>query len=664
MALVKLLDQWLPPDRSGPPVACLATTFTFQPGFFEEECLARFLGLDSALVSGRSDQDSLVYVLEREERLSEVKASVLVERGRALAPGTHRWDVIPVTAPFGGVQHAKVSLLLWRDAMRLLVASANLTEAGYRSNVEIFFSFDLPAQAETADLVRDGVDFLRAVVERATQGSDAADSPRGRARSTLALADGRLAALPKSGRGRGAPAAALVHSMAGPSLLEQAFSQTWRGSPPREYVALSPYFDRGERLAGVESLENHLAKRGRVEAEIAVVADRAGEDQVRIRAPKAIAANRGRLTPDLGSWIPLDDHEDRVLHAKAYLFQNSERVMLFAGSPNLTEAALGAPARNIEAAVAVADASGRVVGEELIGCIPAFEELPDGRRFYEAPVSEDEEPGVRLPAGFVEALYEPQRRRVVVSLRPAKLPEEWTMRGPEGIWFRESDAAPRLCRELGETPAPNRLSVEWAEAGEARTAELIVSVAEAAALPDAAEIADITLDELLDLLAAGGRLRALLEKLVARRSAALVMGGVQDSELDPHAKVDTSEFILQRARRAGLALEGLRQRLSQPVSHPDALARRLRGPFGPLGLARALERAREAGQLEPREHAFMLAELALSVSRAEWAPAGELRLSDCRTAAQAVVREIRPRRKTGDGALDSYVRRAFRKAAE
>jgi hypothetical protein len=41
----KLLDAWLPSDDAGQPVGCIATTFTFSPAFFEEECLSRFLQL-------------------------------------------------------------------------------------------------------------------------------------------------------------------------------------------------------------------------------------------------------------------------------------------------------------------------------------------------------------------------------------------------------------------------------------------------------------------------------------------------------------------------------------------------------------------------------------------------------------------------------------------
>ena len=41
----RLLEAWEPPDNAGDPVGCIATTFTFDSIFFEEECLGRFLDL-------------------------------------------------------------------------------------------------------------------------------------------------------------------------------------------------------------------------------------------------------------------------------------------------------------------------------------------------------------------------------------------------------------------------------------------------------------------------------------------------------------------------------------------------------------------------------------------------------------------------------------------
>ena len=79
MSGVKLLDYWSPPDGLGAPVACLATSFTFEADFFTQDCLSRFLSLST--VQGEGDRiASIVAVLEEEDKLSETQVSVLVDR--------------------------------------------------------------------------------------------------------------------------------------------------------------------------------------------------------------------------------------------------------------------------------------------------------------------------------------------------------------------------------------------------------------------------------------------------------------------------------------------------------------------------------------------------------------------------------------------------------
>ena len=71
----KLLDAWKPPEGAGTHVGCIATTFTFSPVFFEEECIGRFLQMQS-----HATEDGPMYVIEREEKLADVKCvSVLVD---------------------------------------------------------------------------------------------------------------------------------------------------------------------------------------------------------------------------------------------------------------------------------------------------------------------------------------------------------------------------------------------------------------------------------------------------------------------------------------------------------------------------------------------------------------------------------------------------------
>ena len=130
MSDIRLLDSWSPPDGAGHPVACLATSFTFESDFFTEECLARFLSLSTTSAEG-DKISSIAALLEEEDRLSETQISVLIDRSTPAEKRNLRWDLLPVTAP-GGLLHAKIAALIWERSARIILGSANLTSAGYR----------------------------------------------------------------------------------------------------------------------------------------------------------------------------------------------------------------------------------------------------------------------------------------------------------------------------------------------------------------------------------------------------------------------------------------------------------------------------------------------------------------------------------------------------
>jgi hypothetical protein len=88
--------------------------------------------------------------------------------------------------------------------------------------------------------------------------------------------------------------------------------------------------------------------------------------------------------------------------------------------------------------------------------------------------------------------------------------------------------------------------------------------------------------------------------------------------VDPHRKVDTSQFLLARMRRVARALEGMRERLQQPMGSVEALRWRLNGPIGPNVLAKRLV------QEDPDGAAFMITEVATTLREVKWRPAGSL----------------------------------------
>src|SRR5260370_22271803 len=86
----KLLDVWVTHDDVGDPVGCLDTSFTVSPVFFEEECLARFLQLESD-----PTEDGPVYLVEREEKLAQVTcAAALVDQHHCRGSRSLRWDLL------------------------------------------------------------------------------------------------------------------------------------------------------------------------------------------------------------------------------------------------------------------------------------------------------------------------------------------------------------------------------------------------------------------------------------------------------------------------------------------------------------------------------------------------------------------------------------------
>ncbi len=108
--------------------------------------------------------------------------------------------------------------------------------------------------------------------------------------------------------------------------------------------------------------------------------------------------------------------------------------------------------------------------------------------------------------------------------------------------------------------------------------------------------------------------------------------------MDPHKRVDTSAFLLQRTRRVSDALAALRLRLKKPVVSEQALTWRLRGPVGVMALAQALGKEARSEQ----ERCFLLTELCLELRRVkpETAP-GSLSVDRVQETLREVVREIR-----------------------
>lgn len=128
----KLIDRLAPNEGWGTMHGVLATTFDLQPDFLEMDFLPSLFRL------GAWDDRSWATRIGLERKLAELEAAVVIMEARRYhaRPRSLHLQLVPATSPHGTSLHAKVTLLVFDQAIRLVVGSANLTEPGYRKNRE------------------------------------------------------------------------------------------------------------------------------------------------------------------------------------------------------------------------------------------------------------------------------------------------------------------------------------------------------------------------------------------------------------------------------------------------------------------------------------------------------------------------------------------------
>ncbi len=616
MTGARLLDHWSPPDGAGAPVACLATTFTFEADFVAQDCLSRFLSLSS--VTGEGDRiSSIAAVLEEEDRLSEAQVSVLVDRSSPAEKRNLRWDVLPVAVP-GGLLHAKVVALLWERSARLVLGSANLTSAGYRRQVELVLAWELDEGCRVPRAVLDGlVSELRGLVDLVP---GEPTGPKARAMATLDLLEDRVAGLDLPGSSRELRLAA-APARPGTTPLDR-LAEVWRGGQPLRATWLSPFWDDAARPPAVEAVKRRLTGRPAHRRAVTLVAE-IDPFTGCVNAPPSLAGAGAEVV----AFDP-PDQERRSLHAKLLLLESDEWLAALIGSSNATEAGfglhptrghrelnlwLGCPARSRTAKHLRSLAR---AGQPIDAEDERWEPLPD----------EDEPTTPELPLGFVTCTVDATPPpSVTLTFAADELPATWQVRTPAGSPVLTSEqwtgggARNSVMVELPAEPLPAYLLVRWAAGSDELQATWAANVADRSSLPPPAELAALPVDVLLAALASTRPLPVALEHELRRRERTSGDGRV---DLDPLRRFDDSALLLHRVRHVSLALWRLQERLARPATSMDALRWRVHGALGPLAIADGLVKAAQDDRAIPGEAHFLLAELALTVAAIDWAQVG------------------------------------------
>lgn len=665
-----LLDAWMPPEGCGEPLGCVATTFTFSAAFFEEHCLGRLLGIQSDPTT-----EAPAYVVEREERLAQLScAAVIVDQHFAKGARNLRWDLLS-SRPGRGIQHAKVSLLAWTKAIRVIIASANLTPDGYRRNHEIFTVFDFNEESEAPrECLRETIDFLQSVI------ADTCASTPASARASEFLKNLRpkLAAWssPQSSKTRDQPRATMVFSGPGRSSVPKQLGQSWpAGSPPENACVLSPFFDPDETQQPAIELWALMRQRGGTSnMEYAVIAEEDSKGTFLIHAPGSLAT-AGPNDRCVTTFTQLKLEEGRPLHAKSIQLSNGTSILQCIGSSNFTSAGLGlGSTKNIEANVAfvLTPASTGVAYRRLEAIWPETESIPESKklRFEAMDAAMEDEPAldqVPLPAFFVAANFQkqPDGSSAVEIVTAQNPPAQWSLALEDGSivatdhdWERASRPATWLIAWTRSLP-PSGFNVAWGDKG--AVAWLPVNLRSAGDIPPPEALRDLPLEVLLELLTSARPLYQVLGNWLTRQPGTSY--GPVPVELDPHRRVDTSEFLLQRTRRVSRALAGLRARLERPMSSLAGLAWIVEGPVGVVALWRAIN----AETKHNEEKAFLLAELAMELGRVQPSTArGCLSANEVRQELLRVIggleTEVKPLLGGLNKGMASYAKVAFTEA--
>ena len=664
MTGAKLLDYWSPSDGAGAPVACLATTFTFQADFFTQDCLARFLSLST--VAGEGDKiSSIVAVLEEEDRLSETQVSVLVDRSTPSEKRNLRWDILPVAVP-GGLLHAKVAVLLWERTGRIVLGSANLTSAGYRRQVELALAIDLDENCRVPRSVLDDlVSELRHLVGLV---SGSISGPKGRALATIDLLDARVQALDLPDAARRDLRLAVAPARPGTSPLDR-LPDVWRGAQPLRATMLSPFWDDNVPAPAVEAVRNLLtgrpANRRRVTL-VAAVDPFTGS----VKAPVSLGSQPGA---EVMVFCP-PDAELRSLHAKLLLVESDGWLAALIGSSNATRAGLGLDRQwgHHELNLWIGCPATSRTGKHLRALTRIGERIELGDERWEPVVDEDEPTAPSLPLGFVSCTLDAGTpHQALLELDPAALPTVWHVTTPAGhvvltagAWRTErSPRSPAVL--LANEPLPSFLLVVWDADGESYQATWTANVEDRSTLPPPAELDGLPVDLLIAVLASTRPLPVALEHELRRREH---VGKHDDRiDLDPLHRFDDSGLLLKRARRLSLALWRLQERLGRPATSLDALHWRLHGAFGPLAIVDGLISAAREQETLPGEAHFFLAELALTIAAVDWSKVAiSVDKKSVRRLVAGALAEIEDRCKAlppaPDASLEDYVRDALKKA--
>lgn len=621
----KILNFWAPDQNFGDPIGLIATTFTFDAEFFENECLYRFVKMESD-----AEEDGPIYLVEREEKLNGIKCSIIVDQNHLCKNRNLRWDVIPIRLK-KGVLHAKISLLYWSNCIRLIISSANITNEGYRKNKEIFGVIDLyPDSVSPLKTFNDILEYLETIITTDEYSESIIKNKPIELINNIRniITSWNITEINKTKHN--VHIYPLLIKPNGDNFFDFAqniWEQYSINNPPSNSIITSPFFD-SPNTKNEPSIKiwEFLRKRGQASVQYNCSgADVPTENKVFLNAPITLLTNiptgRKDVSVSFCKISELDTFNNkpviRPVHAKSYYIEGDNGLVMFIiGSSNFTSNGLGLNDNcNYEANLIyiINRERDHKLYKEIEGLIIKGTQIDTDKVHWQEQKPEDEckdETSTILHAFFKNAIViENDSINIKFSFNNVIPPEEFRIMTEKNeelynikLWEKENKPNNKLI-EWNDVSIPSGFNIFWK--GIIIPSYLPLNLSDYTMLPTPEALKNLPIDVLSNILTSAKPAYLIIKNWQARNKK---KGNNDYTQLiDPHKRIVTNNFLLQRTRKYSLAINSIKRKLEQPIYNSETLEWRINGPIGIKAFLNAL--LTESKSLE--EKLFFMSEILL-----------------------------------------------------
>ena len=626
----KLLEAFISTDSQGELLGCWATSYEFNPDFFQGDLLYSLFDISDGQLSR--------IMLEAKLRDLAYSVTVMIDAENYIHQPTSMQIALHASqTDKGSILHAKVFILIYELGIRLLVGSSNLTRQGYRENLEVATIIDLNNEhQEYGHLIRTALEEAPKRLSNWWHGE--IDKLNDKA---LTLVDDKSSEKRQQTEW-------FVWSDSNERLLQRFISSWPQGAQINKIEIVSPFWSEHNTSSPPTLLIDGLAKRAKFKSPTQLTlyssADINSERETSYHIPdsyRPIAEYHNHIdvlvaavSKDVSKEeVNINDYSaQRSLHAKIVLIEGPDYALIYIGSANFTNRGWGCLSfveANIEAGVILLRAGRKK--HDLRALIPRVESIVSLHEAGLLPIKEKSEEESKKPwPDFIRHLElskyagnEDMQHQLLVTLNTNSKISQWDivlLSDSHSIIANSSlessnDSGlhcPLSENQFNQILQDMAVMIEWSplDGSEVLQREFPVNVSK-----DVREALPFReLEELLNerYLLAYYQGKISYEELIAVSRDQIEYAAT--SQLEKEIGVVDTEFIQSyQIREFVESLDGIRNDLKMATESAERMRRAVNGDFSPPTLAKMIYDKAIEGKRTATAAAFQIGELLLLV---------------------------------------------------